>query len=144
MSPFPVSRNFRQPRLLTYGGQWLGNFILPQDPRMHLIRSQGLEHLQVPQMVSNLIFSYCQQFFILPVLAMPSATWAAAGAFAGEDQGNKCLGLLHVPGNQVSHFLTEGAHIFPHLPFIPSVPTEVFLLPLMSLLRLGSVRADRY
>ncbi|KAJ7407614.1 hypothetical protein BTVI_62564 [Pitangus sulphuratus] len=38
-------------RLLKYNGQWLGHFTcqLSHDPQMHLIRSHGLVHLQVPE-----------------------------------------------------------------------------------------------
>ncbi|GAB0189266.1 mitochondrial enolase superfamily member 1 [Grus japonensis] len=46
-----VSGNFtRPPRLLRYDREWPGHFIrqLPQDLWMHLIRSHGPVHLQVP------------------------------------------------------------------------------------------------
>ena len=51
VSPFPVNGNFTGlPGLLKYDGGWLSHFIcqFPQDPWMHLIRSHGLVHLQVP------------------------------------------------------------------------------------------------
>jgi len=38
------------------------------------------------------------------------------------------LSLLHIPGNQVSSLLPEGAHIVPSLPFITDVPAEAFLV----------------
>ena len=85
-------------------------------------------------MVSNLIFSYNGQFFILPV---PAFTFCGlggmAGAPAGEDWGKKVidyLSLLHILGDQVSCFLPERAHIFPSLPFIINVPIEAFFVAL--------------
>jgi len=53
---------------------------------MHLIKSQGLVDLQVPQMVWNLIFSYSGQFFTLPVSAFAICSLGGvAGALAGDD-----------------------------------------------------------
>jgi len=46
-----------------------------------------------------------------------------------------------IPGNQVSHFLPERAHISPSLPFIADVPIEAFLVLLMYLSRFNSDRA---
>lgn len=58
-------------------------------------------------------------------------TWASvAEELAGEDQGKNVLNdieylsLLHVPGNQVSHFFPERAHIF------TNVPIEAFFVAL--------------
>lgn len=53
-------------------------------------------------MISNLNFSYGEQFFILPV-------------FSGEYQSKNVMeyhSFLHIPDNQVSCFLVEKAHIF--------------------------------
>ena len=78
---------------------------------MDFIQSHGLMHLQVPQMVPNLIFSYCGLFFILidPAFACCSLG-GVVGALAGEDRGEKViqhLSLLHVLGDQVSCLLPE-------------------------------------
>ena len=79
-------------------------------------------------------FSYSGQFFILLVLAFASCDLGSvAGALASEDWDKKdveYLSLLHIPGNQVSHFLLERAHSFPSLPFITDMPREVFLVAL--------------
>lgn len=56
-----------------------------------------------------------------------------AEALAGEDQSKKVIelfSLLHIPGNPVSHFLPEKAHVFPSLPFILNVTREGFLVAL--------------
>ena len=46
----------------------------------------GLVHLQVPWMVSNLVFSYSGRFFILPVPALAVCNLSGvAGALAAED-----------------------------------------------------------
>lgn len=42
----------------------------------------------------------------------------------------KYLSLLHVLGNQVSHFLLEGVHVFPRLLFIIVIPIEAFFVAL--------------
>ena len=85
-------------------------------------------------MVSNLIFSYSGQFFILPVHAFAVCDLGSvAGALAGKDWGKKVieyLSLLRILRNQVSRFLPERAHIFPSLPFITGVPLEAFLVAL--------------
>ena len=85
-------------------------------------------------MVSNLIFSYSGRFFILLVPAFDfDDLGGVAGALPGEDWGKKVieyLSLLRIPGNQVSCFLPERAHIFPSLPFITNVPIESFLVAL--------------
>lgn len=39
---------------------------------MHLIRSHRLKHVQVPEVVTNLIFSYSERDFILPSLILQS------------------------------------------------------------------------
>lgn len=38
------------------------------------------------------------------------------------------VSLLHAPGNLVFHFLLEGGHVFPQLPFIVVTPIGVFLV----------------
>lgn len=60
---FPFQWNFiGLPWLLKYDRYWLNHFIrqMLQDPQMHLIRSHGLVHVQLPYMFLNLIFSYCR------------------------------------------------------------------------------------
>ena len=68
-------------------------------------------------MVSNLILSYNEQFFILPVPAFAFCNLGGlAGALAGEDWGKNVveyLSLLYIPGKQVAGFLLERAGIFP-------------------------------
>ena len=85
-------------------------------------------------MVSNLIFSYSAQFFIILVPAFPVCDLGSlADVLAGEDWGKKFveyLSLLQIPVNQVSCFLPERAYIFPSLYFITDVTTEVFLAAL--------------
>lgn len=89
-------------------------------------------------------FSHSRWFSILPIPAF--VFWGlggVAGAPASEDQCEKIvehLDLLCIPGNQVSHFLLEGPCVFPTFPSISSVPIELFLLPLVSLARLNSIR----
>ncbi|KAK4806827.1 hypothetical protein QYF61_005623 [Mycteria americana] len=55
-----------------YDGVWLGNYIcqFPQDPGVHLLESNGLVYLQVPQVVSNLNFSYEGRDFVPLVPAL--------------------------------------------------------------------------
>jgi len=53
---------------------------------MHLIRPHGLVCLQVPYAVSNLVFSYSGQLFILPVPAFAFCNLGGvARALAVED-----------------------------------------------------------
>lgn len=42
-----------------YYGEWLGNYIsqFSQNSEMHFVESCGLAYVQVPQIVSNLIFN---------------------------------------------------------------------------------------
>ena len=99
---------------------------------MHLIKSHGLVHLQFPEMVFNLIFSYSGEFFILlvPVFAFSDLD-SVAGALASEDRDKKAvkyLSLFHIPGNRGSCFLPQRAHIFPSFPFIIGVPSEAFII----------------
>ncbi|PKU42942.1 hypothetical protein llap_6762 [Limosa lapponica baueri] len=67
--------------------------------------SMILPGTEVLQMVSNLIFSYRDQFLIFLVLAFAFCNLGGVvRALAGEDQGKKVieyLSLLHVPDNQV-------------------------------------------
>lgn len=70
----------------------------------------------------------------LPVPAFVCDSGAVAGALTAEDQSRKAteyLSLVHVPGNQLSHFLPDRAHIFPSLPFITRVPREDFPVALI-------------
>jgi len=85
-------------------------------------------------MISNLIFFYSGWFFVLPVLAFAVCNLGGvAGALTCEDSGEKVieyLNFLHIPGNQVSHFLPERACIFHSLAFIADIPIEGFLVVL--------------
>lgn len=63
-----------------------------QNPQMHLIKSQGLLHLQVPWMVSELILSYNRWSFIVPDLGLALCNLVSmVGILAGEDWGKKKL-----------------------------------------------------
>lgn len=130
--PFSVSGNFiRLLWHLEYNGQWLSNFLhqLSQAPQMHLIRSCGFVHLQMPQIFSNLTFSYSRQFFILPVSDFALCDLSSVvGALAGEVWDKKVieyLSLLHVLGWQASHLLPERAHIFYSLHFITNIGNSI-------------------
>lgn len=96
---------------------------------MDLIRSHGLEHVQVPQMGLNLILSDSGlRIFTLPVpaLAFPDLG-GLAGELAIDGRGTEVienLSLLHVQGSQVSRFLPERAHIIPGLSFVGNIPME--------------------
>lgn len=96
-------------------------------------------------MVSNLIFSYSQWFYILLVPAFAFYNSAnVAGGLASEDWGKKVIkyfGLLHVPGNQVSCFLWRGPTFF--LVFFLSLTywEKFLLLPLAALSKLNSISA---
>ncbi|PKU33699.1 hypothetical protein llap_15995 [Limosa lapponica baueri] len=90
-----VNGNFlRLPQFLKYDGYWLGNFICQflQDLQMHLIRSHRLVHLQVLQLVSNLVFTYSRQFLFLRVFAF-CYLGGVARALTHEDQGKKSQNL---------------------------------------------------
>ncbi|KAK4808571.1 hypothetical protein QYF61_009874 [Mycteria americana] len=58
-----------------------GNYInqFPQDSGMHLVRSHRLMYVQVPQGVSNLIFSYSERDFAPPVPALRSTHTRVSG-----------------------------------------------------------------
>ncbi|PKU40619.1 obscurihypothetical protein [Limosa lapponica baueri] len=60
------------------------------DPWMYLTRSHGLVHLQVPQMVSNLTFSYSGQYLILQVLAFAVCDLGGVATYL------RCLELHHL------------------------------------------------
>lgn len=99
---------------------------------MDFIRFHGLVHLQVLYMVSNLIFSYCGWFFFLPVPAFVCGSGAVVGALTDEDQSKKAieyLRLLHAPGNQLSHFLSDSSQTFSPLFLLsPTYREKIFLL----------------
>ena len=100
---------------------------------MHLIRSHGLVHLQVPLdgLEPDLLLLGGSSFS--QALPLPSVTWAVwleHLPVKTEAKKSEHLSLLHILGNQVSLFLLERAHIFPSLPFIADVPIEAFLVAL--------------
>lgn len=82
-------------------------------------------------MAFNLISSYSGWFLILPVPAFAFYYLGyVAGVLVGEDWDKKVIeypSCFHILGKQVSHFFSENAHIFSHLPFIIDVFIEALL-----------------
>ncbi|KAK4806815.1 hypothetical protein QYF61_005611 [Mycteria americana] len=117
-----------------YDGVWLGNYIcqFPQDPGVHLLESNGLVYLQVPQVVSNLNFSYEGRDFVPPVPALRFGDLRDVGReITTENWGNKIveyLSLLHVGCHQFSCLIYQGAYIFFNLPFLADLPVKALLI----------------
>lgn len=73
---------FQSPRIspdfhdFKYHGEWLGNYTsqFPQDSRTRLTRSHRLRYVQVPQVLSTLIFSYGRREFASPFPALRPLT----------------------------------------------------------------------
>lgn len=81
-----------------------------------ICRSCGHVHLQILKMFLNLIFFYCGLLSFSQSLHLPVKI-----------EGKIVIEYLsHVLANQASHFLPEGVHIFPSLPFIIVIPIEAF------------------
>jgi len=64
----------------------------PQDSWMHLVRSHRLTFVQVPQVVTNLIFSYSGRDFASPIPVLWSIHSRGVGReVASEDSGKRLL-----------------------------------------------------
>ena len=112
--------NMMDSGLATSSASWLGTRGCTSSGRMDLCTCRFLRWSQTRSS------PYSGLCFILPVPAFAICDLGGvAGALAGEDWGKKVtkyLSLLHIPGNQVSHFLPQWTHIFASIFFIADVP----------------------
>ena len=98
---------------------------------MNLVSSRGLVYVQVPYMVSNLIFSYDKQDFVPPVPAVRFGDLRdVAREIASENWGKKmwstsCFSMSVVNRTPV---LPLEEYIFVGLSFLFNVPTEALLI----------------
>ena len=67
--------------------EWLGNYIsqFPQGSGMHLVRSHRLMHAQVPQVLTNRIFSSSGKDFAPPVPVLRSIRSRGVGREAASE-----------------------------------------------------------
>ncbi|KAK4806814.1 hypothetical protein QYF61_005610 [Mycteria americana] len=93
---------------------------------------KGLTEVQVPQVVSNLNFSYEGRDFVPPVPALRFGDLRDVGReITTENWGNKIveyLSLLHVGCHQFSCLIYQGAYIFFNLPFLADLPVKALLI----------------
>lgn len=129
---YPVSGDFADlPWLFKYGGDWLGNYIRQfcWDPWMHLIRSQALAYVQIPQMMAtNRIFIYSERAFKpLPWGSGAAETWEERLTLKTEEKKNYWVHQLSscplsLP---VLSYLLGGCIFFI---FLMNIPIEAFFI----------------